>query len=137
MERKVIRVFAVLIVALLGGSQAAPGGPGDSSPIGPWPEVVVHCPAAIDLETTSTVSVWIHSHNMIDGCDTALTVNGFAADVVGYQKWDMGSGSWQERFDVDITGLGLAPEDTLAWTAEVVDLTDWSTYDGRNTTACN
>lgn len=109
--------FAFLALAVC--ALPAPAGPGDSEPFGPGPHAIVHAPSTI-LHTWVRCDVWVHSHHMPSGIEASnLTVNGQAATIMSYGSVNMGNGSWDERWRVNLVVLGLTGGETLTWQSDV------------------
>jgi hypothetical protein len=129
------RVFVLAMVAAGLGllCAQAPGGPGDASPIGPWPYNLIHQPPSIAAGTQS-VHCWVHALNMPDGEYTALNNNGYSAQIITWTQYYRGNGTWDEDWYVSIGWLKLRAGGTLNWCAGTTDMTDYSWYSTQAST---
>jgi hypothetical protein len=132
------RTILASILAFLCLAAAAPGGPGDSEPIGTGPYSLIHAPGSVTHGTTY-VAVWVHCQNM-GGYALTLFNNSTAATVKIHsanQPFSQYPGTWDDYNDVDISGLHLGAGSHCNWYASVMDTDDYGEYDSALTTNIN
>lgn len=124
---RILGFAAGALLSVLGIVGTAPAGPGDSEPLGPGPHVIVHAPATYSAKA-ATIDIWVHTHHFDCG-----TVTGFVpGTATGYAIYDMGNGSWDEKFTISVASLPVPG--TVTWLADSTDLCEWSTYTGTGST---
>lgn len=135
MNRRIVSVVVALF-ALLMLSASAPGGPGDSEPVDPGPHVIVHAPGTV-LRTATQCTVWSHDHHMDCGIIGNLAAAGRNLSLISYSLYDMGHGSWDEKFVVNLVPWNLKAGQSILWISNCMDMCEYIYYTGTAVTTVN